>query len=49
MESIFPAIKPLTEREFYERVERISELPGIFPIIEEAIAKHQVHEKLEAG
>ena len=30
-------------------VERISELPGIFPIIEEAVARHQALEKLEAG
>ena len=49
MESIFPNIKPLTEREFYEMVERISELPGIFPIIEETIARHQALEKPEAG
>lgn len=49
MESVFPAIKPLTEREFYEMAERISELPGIFPIIEEAVAQHQAHEKMEAG
>ncbi len=49
MESVFPDVKPLTEREFYEMVERISELPGISPIIEEAVARHQAHEKLEAG
>ena len=49
MESVFPDIKPLTEREFYEMAERISELPGISPIIEEAVARHQAHEKLEAG
>lgn len=49
MESIFPDIKPLTEREFYEMAERISELPGISPIIEEAVARHQAHEKWEAG
>ena len=49
MESIFPAIKPLTEREFYEMAEQLSELPGIFPILEEAIARHNAQEKLEAG
>jgi hypothetical protein len=49
MESVFPTVKPLTEREFYEMVERISELPGIFPIIEEAVTQHHTHEKLEAG
>lgn len=49
MESVFPDIKPLTEREFYEMVERISELPGIFPIIEEAVTQYHTHEKLEAG
>jgi len=37
---VFPDVKPLTEREFYEIVERISELPGISPIIEEAVIQH---------
>ena len=49
MESIFPAIKPLTEREFYEMVEQISDLSGIFPIIEETLARHEAQEKMEAG
>ena len=49
MESIFPAIKPLTEREFYEMAEQLSELPGVFPILEEAISRHNAQEKLEAG
>lgn len=49
MESVFPDVKPLTEREFYEMAERISVLPGIFPIIEEAVTQHHTHEKLEAG
>ena len=49
MESVFPDVKPLTEREFYEMVERISELSGIFPIIDDAVARHQALEKVEAG
>ncbi len=49
MESVFPDVKPLTEREFYEMMERISELPGIFPIIVEAVIQHQALEKPEAG
>lgn len=49
MESVCPDVKPLTEREFYEMVERISELSGIFPIIDDAVARHQALEKLEAG
>ena len=49
MENVFPDVKSLTEREFYEMVERISELPGIFPIIDDAVARHQALEKLEAG
>ena len=49
MESIFPAIKPLTEREFYEMAEKLSELPGVFPILEEAVSLHNTQEKLEAG
>ena len=49
MESIFPAIKPLTEREFYEMAEQLSELPGVFPILEEAVSRHNAQEKLEAG
>ena len=49
MESVFPDVKPLTEREFYEIVERISELPGVMPIIAETVARHHAEEKMEAG
>ena len=42
MESIFPAIKLLTEREFYEMAERISELPGIMPLIDDTLAQHNM-------
>ena len=42
MESIFPAIKPLTEREFYEMAERISELPGIMSLIDDALTQHNM-------
>lgn len=49
MESIFPAVKPLTEQEFYEMAEQLSELPGVFPIIEEAVFRHNAQAKPEAG
>ena len=42
MESVFPVIKPLTEREFYEMVERISELPGIMPLIDDTLTQHNL-------
>ncbi len=49
MESVFPDVKPLTEREFYEMVERISELPGIVPLIDETITQHNAAVPPEAG
>ena len=42
IESIFPDVKPLTEREFYEMVERISKLPGIMSLIDDALAQHNM-------
>ena len=42
MESVFPDIKPLTEREFYEMAERISELPGIMSLIDDALTQHNM-------
>lgn len=47
MESIFPAIKFLTEREFYELVEEISILPGMVALINKAVIQHEAHEILE--
>ena len=49
MESVFPDVKLLTEREFYEMVERISELPGIIPLIDETITQHNAAIPPEAG
>ena len=49
IESVFPDVKPLTEREFYEMVERISELPGIVPLIDETITQHNASVPPEAG
>ena len=49
MESVFPDVKPLTEREFFEMVERISELPGIVPLIDETITQHNAAVPPEAG
>ena len=42
MECVFPDIKPLTEREFYEMAERISELPGIMSLIDDALTQHNM-------
>lgn len=42
MESVLPDIKPLTEREFYEMAERISELPGIMSLIDDALTQHNM-------
>ena len=42
MESVFPDIKPLTEREFYEMAERISELPGIMSLIDDVLTQHNM-------
>ena len=42
MESVFPDVKPLTEREFYEMAERISELPGIMSLIDDALTQHNM-------
>ena len=42
MESVFPDIKPLTERECYEMAERISELPGIMSLIDDALTQHNM-------
>ena len=47
MESIFPAIKPLTEREFYELAEQMCGLSGMLDLIDEAVAQHEAQEKLE--
>ena len=47
MASIFPDVKPLTEREFYEMMERFSELPGVMSVIAEAAARHHAYEKTE--
>ena len=49
MESVFPDVKPLTEREFYEMVELISELPGIVSLIDDTITRHNMATPPEAG
>ena len=49
IESVFPDVKPLTEREFYEMVERISELPGIVPLIDETITQHNAAVPTDVG
>ena len=50
MESIFPAIKPLTEREFYELAEQMTNIPGIPDLIRKAVVQHEADDqKPEAG
>ena len=50
MESIFPDVKPLTEREFYELAEQMVGAPGIPDLVHRAAFRHEVGEKeSEAG
>ena len=50
MESVFPEVKPLTEREFYELAEQISDAPGIPDLVRRAAFRHEADEKEpEAG
>lgn len=50
MENIFPEVKPLTEREFYELAEQMVGAPGIPDLVHRAAFRHEVGEKEpEAG
>ena len=50
MESVFPEVKPLSEREFYELAEQMAEAPGILELVHRAAFRHEVGEKEpEAG
>ena len=50
MESIFPEVKPLTEREFYELAEQMAGAPGIPDLVHRAAFRHEAGEKeSEAG
>ncbi|MBR5110091.1 MAG: DUF3847 domain-containing protein [Clostridia bacterium] len=50
MESVFPAIKPLTEREFYELTEQMADTPGVRDLVNHAAARHEAGEgEPEAG
>ena len=50
MESVFPEIKPLTEREFYELAEQMADAPGIPDLVHRATFRHEAGEKEpEAG
>ena len=50
MESVFPEVKPLTEREFYELAEQMADVPGIPDLVHCAIIHHEAGEKeSEAG
>ena len=50
MESVFPEVKPLTEREFYELAEQMADAPGIPDMIQRAAFRHEAGEKEpEAG
>ena len=49
MESVFPAVKPLTEREFYELTEQMADIQGIPDLVQQAAIRHKANEKPEAG
>ena len=50
MESVFPEVKPLTEREFYELAEHMADAPGILDLVHRAVIRHEAGEKEpEAG
>ena len=50
MESVFPEVRPLTEREFYELAEQMSDAPGIPDLVHRAVIQHEAGEKEpEAG
>ena len=50
MESVFPEVKPLTEREFYELAEQMADAPGIPDLVHRAVIQHEAGEKEpEAG
>ena len=50
MESVFPEVKPLTEREFYELAEQMADAPGIPDLVHRAVIRHEADEKEpEAG
>ena len=50
MESVFPEVMPLTEREFYELAEQMADVPGIPSLVQCAVIHHEAGEKeSEAG
>ena len=50
MESVFPEVKPLTEREFHELAEQMADAPGIPDLVHRAVIHHEAGEKEpEAG
>ena len=50
MESVFPEVKPLTEREFYELAEQMADAQGIPDLVHCAVLQHEAGEKEpEAG
>ena len=50
IESVFPEVKPLTEREFYELAEQMADAPGIPDLVHRAVIHHEAGEKEpEAG
>ena len=45
MESVFPEVKPLSEREFYELAEQMADAPGIPNLVHHAVLHHEAGEK----
>ena len=40
MESVFPDVKDLSEPEFYELAEQVSEVPAVISLVTDAAEKH---------
>ena len=50
MESVFPEVKSLTEREFYELAEQMADAPVVLDLVHSAVFRHEAGEKEpEAG
>lgn len=50
MESVFPEVKSLTEREFYELAEQMADAPVVHDLVHSAVFRHEAGEKEpEAG
>ena len=49
MESVFPEVKSLTEREFYELAEQMADAPVVLDLVHSAVFRHEAGEKEPAA